>query len=385
MRRVVLLGASGSIGTQTLDIIEKHPDRFVLKAISVGHQVDKVPLILKRFPSIEKVCVIELKDKERLQKAFPLHEFYFGDEGLLRLIDSTSSDMVVNALVGFAGVAPTLRSLEKDKILCLANKESLVVAGELVNGLRQAGHGRLIPIDSEHVAIAKLLDYVGLDQAAEILITASGGPFRDRKREELADITPLQALAHPTWRMGKKISIDSATMMNKGFEVIEAAYLFNWPLERIKILIHPESHVHSLVLGKDGKYYADVSAPDMHGPIEYALMEKDYPFTPVIEDRLSDYAPFHFRLFDPQRFPAVDLALKAYSSGGNAGAILNGANEAAVYSFLNGELPFLQIEEAVGYALASLPLIKGIDYRTLKETDAAARQAVARFVEGSKD
>lgn len=384
MREVLLLGASGSIGTQALDILEANPDHFVLRGISVGHQVNKIPGIIKRFPSIQKACVIDPIAAKTLQKAYPSIEFYSEDEGILRLIETTSGDMVVNALVGFAGVAPTLKALSLNKILCLANKESLVVAGELVNRQLSDGHGKLIPIDSEHVAIAKLLDYVGKDNVEKILITASGGPFRDLTREQLTDITPEQALNHPTWHMGKKISIDSATMMNKGFEVLEAAYLFNWPLGKIEILIHPESHVHSLVLGKDGKYYADVSAPDMHGPIEYALKERDYPFDPVIKDSLSEYAPFHFRPFDPARFPSVGLALKAFSLGGNGGAILNAANEEAVYAFLRGELPFLQIEEAVSYALASLPLIKGIDYQTLKQTDLAARSCVARFVDGRR-
>ena len=385
MREVLLLGASGSIGTQALDILEANPDRFILRGISIGHQVDKIPSILKRFPSIQKACVIEEKDAETLQKAYPSVDFYCGDEGILRLIENTPCGMVAKAVVGFSGVGPCLEALSLNKILCLANKESLVVAGELVNKLLNEGHGRLIPIDSEHVAIAKLLDYVGKDKVEKILITASGGPFRDKRRDELKDITPAQALNHPTWHMGKKISIDSATMMNKGFEVLEAAYLFHWPLDKIEILIHPESHVHSLVLGKDGKYYADVSSPDMHGPIEYALKEKDYPFEPVIHDQLEDYAPFHFRPFDPDRFPSVGLALKAYSFGGNGGAILNGANEEAVYSFFRGELPFLQIEEAVSYALASLPLVKGIDYSVLKETDEAARQAVADFIARRND
>lgn len=385
MRNVCLLGASGSIGTQSLDIIRQNPDRFCLKAVSVGHNIDRLRRILRDFPSIEHAYAINEDDIAPLRGLFPNIRFFSGQESLAELAGLDCCDMVINALVGFAGVAPTLGALGSGKILCLANKESLVVAGGLVNSLLERGKGKLYPIDSEHVAIAKLLRYAGKQRVGKVLITASGGPFRNLRREELKDITPERALDHPTWHMGKKITIDSATMMNKGFEVIEACYLFGLSPDDIEIVINPESHVHSLVRLNDGSYLADVSSPDMHSPIAYALFESDYPFEPVKSDSLEGYAPYHLLPFDPERFPAVKLALSCYEKGGNMGAALNGANEAAVYAFLDRQLPFLKIEEAVGYACSRVDFVKDVDYEALKLTDQKAREDVRRFASESKE
>lgn len=385
MRNVCLLGASGSIGTQSLDIIRQNPGRFCLKAVSVGHNIERLKQILRDFPSIEHAYAINEGDIAPLRGLFPNVEFISGEDNLAKMAELYCCDMVINALVGFAGVAPTLHALYSGKILCLANKESLVVAGGLVNSLLQDGKGKLYPIDSEHVAIAKLLRYASKDNVDKVLITASGGPFRNLRRDELKDITPERALNHPTWHMGKKITIDSATMMNKGFEVIEACYLFGLSPDDIEIVINPESHVHSLVKLKDGSYLADVSSPDMHSPIAYALFESNYPFEPVSSDSLEGYAPYHLLPFDPERFPAVKLALSCYRRGGNMGAALNGANEAAVYAFLDRQLPFLKIEEAVGYACSRVSYVKDVDYETLKLTDQKARDDVRRFASESKE
>lgn len=384
MRNVCLLGASGSIGTQSLDIIMQNPDRFCLKAVSVGRNIKRLDEILRDFPSIEHAYAISEDDIASLRGLFPKVRFLSGEEGLKEMAELDCCDMVVNALVGFAGVAPTLSSLGSGKILCLANKESLVVAGGLVNGLLEAGEGRLYPIDSEHVAIAKLLRYAGKDNVDKVLITASGGPFRNLSREQLKGITPERALDHPTWHMGKKITIDSATMMNKGFEVIEACYLFDLSPDDIEIVINPESHVHSLVKLKDGSYLADVSSPDMHSPIAYALFESNYPFDPMKKDSLDGYAPYHLLPFNPDRFPSVGLSLSCYRRGGNMGAALNGANEAAVYAFLDRQLPFLQIEEAVSYACSRVDYVKDVDYEALKLTDQKAREDVRRFVSANE-
>ena len=305
MRRLTLLGASGSIGSQTLDIICQNPDRFSLVAFSVGRQSDKIAPILRDFPSVKAVYCIEKEEAERLQKSFPGIRFYFGDSGLIGLLKENDSDMVVNALVGFAGVEPTLVSLSLNRILCLANKESLVVAGGLVNELLSQGHGRLYPIDSEHVAIAKLLSCIDRNDLDEVYITASGGPFWRKSRQEMEAVTPKQALHHPTWSMGRKITIDSATMMNKGFEVVEACYLFGLSPKQIRIFIQPESFVHSLIKTKGGLYLADVSTPDMHGPIQYALFEGQVPFVPSRGYSLADFAPYSFYPFDPERFPSA--------------------------------------------------------------------------------
>ncbi|MCR5348053.1 MAG: 1-deoxy-D-xylulose-5-phosphate reductoisomerase, partial [Bacilli bacterium] len=247
MRDVLLLGASGSIGNQSLDILEKHPERFCLRGFSLGKRVEQVPMILSRFPSVQYVCVQEEKEAFRLQNEYPSLTFFFGDQGLVSLIQACPCQMVVNALVGFAGLVPSVESLRHDRILCLANKESLVVGGAIINQLLREGHGKLWPIDSEHVAIAKLLSFISREDFSRIWITASGGSFRNRTRADLVHVTPKDALAHPTWAMGAKITIDSATMMNKGFEIIEADVLFGIGVDRVTPIMHDESYVHSLV------------------------------------------------------------------------------------------------------------------------------------------
>jgi 1-deoxy-D-xylulose-5-phosphate reductoisomerase len=288
--------------------------------------------------------------------------------------------MVVNALVGFAGLVPSITALSHDKILCLANKESLVVGGAFIQRLLKQGHGKLYPIDSEHVALAKLLSRVNRDDVDKLVITASGGSFRKLSRSELSNVTPEMALKHPTWKMGGKITIDSATMMNKGFEVIEAKWLYDFPLQRTEILMHDESHVHSLLLMKDGSYYADISDPDMHTPIKYALYETNVDFQVFHEKELSAFGPYHFHKFDPERYPAVGLALDAYRDGGLKTTILNAANEVAVYAFLKGQIPFLDIEREVSFALATLPNNFSPSLRDVLAMDALTRLAVRRHI-----
>ena len=381
MRRVILLGASGSIGSQTLDILRSRNDRFELKGFSLGKRVEAIEGILRDFPTVEALCVQNEEDAANLRKKYPNLDIYAGDSGLVSLLERVDAEMVVNALVGFVGLVPSVRALELGRILCSANKESLVVGGPIINGLLRQGKGKLIPIDSEHVAIAKLLRHVGLENAKRILITASGGSFRDKKREELAHVTRADALAHPTWNMGAKITIDSATMMNKGFEIIEADVLFGVGTSFVTPIMHRESYVHSLVEGKDGFLYADVSKPDMHGPIEFAVMEGEVPFEPTIVSSL-DELPYHFASFDPERFPAVGLALESHGRGGDSNAILNAANEEAVYSFLENRLPFLQIEEEVRYALKAVPHIAEPTLDDLIDTDARTRLLVREHIKG---
>jgi len=382
MRKVLLLGASGSIGTQTLDILLSRPDRFCLTGFSLGKRTYMVPEILARFPSVKYVCVSEAEEAEKLRKNYPDLNVYHGDSGLVSIIKDCPSDMVVNALVGFAGLVPSVTALEQDKILCLANKESLVVGGSIINGLLAKGKGKLWPIDSEHVAIAKLLSCIDRKDLRRVLITASGGSFRNKKREELVHVTKEHALAHPTWSMGAKITIDSATMMNKGFEIIEADVLFGIGVDRVTPLMHDESYAHSLLELNDGTLLADISKPDMHGPIEYALMEGKYPFTPVKAKSLNDYEGLHFHAFDPARYPAVPLALSSHRRGGSSNAILNAANEIAVYAFLENRLPFLQIEEEVRYALSTLPILEAPTLEELIETDALTRKEVTKHIGG---
>lgn len=381
MEEVLLLGASGSIGTQSLDVLEKYPSRFCLKGISIGHQIDKIPAILKRFPSISHVCVQEEKDYAALKEQYPSLTWHFGDDGLVSIIEECPCQKVVNSLVGFAGLVPSLTALNQDKILCLANKESLVVGGELIQKALDSGKGKLYPIDSEHVAIAKLLSYIEPDQLSKVLITASGGSLRGKCRCELRNVTPKRALSHPTWSMGAKITIDSATMMNKGFEVIEAIRLFHLPLEQIEILMHDESWVHSLVLLKDGSYLADVSKPDMRGPIEYALLNGEVDFTPVKVMRLGELEPYHFHKFDSKRYLAPGIALEAYRKGGTCTATLNAANEEAVYAFLAGKIAFLDIDTIVRSAINSMPITQNPSLRQIRSADAYARLFVQKKIE----
>jgi 1-deoxy-D-xylulose-5-phosphate reductoisomerase len=381
MKKVLLLGASGSIGTQTLDILAAHKDRFELVGFSVGKRIEKIPEIIKTFKTAKYVCVQQEADWIDLRKKYPYLKLFCGDAGLAELISTCNCDMVVNALVGFAGLVPSVTSLRLNKTLCLANKESLVVGGALIRDLLARGSGKLIPIDSEHVAIDKLLTCVPEKKVKKLLITASGGSFRDLPREKLVHVTPEKALAHPTWSMGAKITIDSATMMNKGFEVIEAKWLFDFPLAKTEILMHKESNVHSAVLLDDGTYVADVSKPDMHGPIEYALMERQIDFTLKYVDSLDQFKGMHFGEFDPKRYPAVGIALKAFRKGGNACAVLNAANEEAVYAFLNRKIGFLEIESIVSKALKNVQFIASPSLDDLIRTDAWTRNYVHTYVE----
>jgi 1-deoxy-D-xylulose-5-phosphate reductoisomerase len=383
MRKVCLLGASGNIGSQSLDILEKDPSSFSLTAISVGHQVDKIEPILARFPSIAFVCVKEEEDSSVFSAKHPELKVFWGDDGLKELVEQSGCDLIENALVGFSGLVPSLAALRNDKILCLANKESLVVGGEFIERLLKDGHGKLYPIDSEHVALAKCLSSVSPDSVDRLIITASGGAFRHLGRSELQDVTPEMALLHPTWKMGPKITIDSATMMNKGFEVIEAHYLFHWPVNRIEILMHDESEVHSLLALKDGTYIADVGKPDMHGPIAYALYEAHLPFELARGKSLQDFGAYHFHQFDPFRYPAVKMCTDALARGGVETTILNAANETAVNLFLNQKIAFLDIEAACSFSLKTLPNIMRPTLRDVLTTDALTRLSVMRRFSGS--
>lgn len=373
MRKVLLLGASGNIGSQTLDVLEKDRNSFELIGISVGKRVEKIPDIISRFPSLSFCCVQNEEDTKSLKEKYPNISIYSGDEGLKDIIKESDSDMVVNALVGFAGLVPSLVSLENNKILCLANKESLVVGGDKINRLLKEGKGKLYPIDSEHVALAKCLSRVNRNDVDKLIVTASGGSFRKLTRNQLKNVTVEDALNHPTWSMGKKITIDSATMFNKGFEVIEAYQLYHFPLNRIEVLMHDESYVHSAILMKDGTYYADVCKPDMHGPIEYALYEGKNKFEVFHAGNINDFGNFTFHKFDKERYPAVGICLDALKEDGLMTTVLNAAVEEADYLFLDGKIPFLSIENIVLKALSHFPNKANPTLRDILSTDAYTR------------
>ena len=379
MMSVCLLGASGSIGQQTIDVMLKNPADFDLVSFSVGQKTRYVRGIVNRFPNVKYIC---LKDRNKVnyyQKQYPNITFYYGDEGLNELIKNSPAQMVVNALVGFVGLKPSITALENDKILCLANKESLVVGGEIINGLLRKGKDKLFPIDSEHVAIAKCLA-VDNQNVDKIIITASGGPFRNLKREELTNITPEQALAHPNWKMGKKITIDSATMVNKTFEVIEAYYLFGYEYKDIEIKINYNSYVHSIVRYNNGTYRADVGKPDMRVPIKYALYQGLTNYQTVVTDDLDKIKNTAFGNFDIKRFPIINVANKVISEKGTLGAIFNASNEEAVRAFLNHQIPFLAIEKIINTSLKKMKSVSNPRYDDLLKADLATRLLVKQMI-----
>ena len=379
MMTICLLGASGSIGTQTIDVMLKNPTDFTLESFSVGHQTRKIRGIVNHFPNVKGICIQDKSKLHYFKKAYPNITFYSDDEGLNELIRNSSAKMVVNALVGFVGLKPTITAIECDKIVALSNKESLVVGGELINKLLKERNGKLVPIDSEHVAIAKCLAVQDTD-IDKVIITASGGAFRNLKREELKDVTPEQALNHPNWKMGKKITIDSASMVNKSFEIIEAHYLFGLPVDKIATILNLNSYVHSLVRYNNGTYRMEVGKPDMRKPIKYALYQGLINYETVVSDDLSKVKNTTFLPFDENRYPIVRLAKKVIQEKGTMGAVFNAANEEAVYAFLDHKIPFLGIEGIINQCIEEHRLIKNPSYETLKEVDQLTRAKVKKLI-----
>ena len=378
MRKVCLLGASGSIGRQTLDVMKKNSKDFELVSFSVGKQTRRIAGIVKNFDAVKAICIKDKNKVNYFSKKYPHIQFYSGDEGLLNLINN-DVDMVVNALVGFVGFKPTLYALEQNKIVCLANKEALVVGGELVNELLADGHGKLYPIDSEHSAIAKclLVDNKNVDK---IMLTASGGAFRKLNREQLKDVNAADALKHPTWKMGNKITIDCATMVNKAFEVIEAHYLFDYPRNKIGITLHDESMVHSYVLYKDKTLRLDISKPDMRNPIKLALYEFNIPFVTKTAKSLEQFKDYHFHQFDINRYPMVKYAETVIKNKGTYGAVFNAANEVAVNAFLNDQISFLTIEDIISKCMSSHRNIVHPTFEQICEIDQKTRQKASNLV-----
>lgn len=378
MRKICLLGASGSIGSQTLDVMRHNPTDFTLVAFSVGSKTRKIAHIINMYPEVKAICI---KDKNKVnyyQNKYPNISFYSGDEGLLKLIDS-DTDMVVNALVGFVGLKPTLYALKKDKIVCLANKEALVVGGELVNNILNSGHGKLYPIDSEHSAIKKCL-MVDSSNISKVMLTASGGAFRKLSREQLVNVKAEDALKHPTWKMGNKITIDCATMINKAFEVIEAHYLFGCPYHQIGIKLHDESMIHSYIVYKDGSLRLDISKPDMRNPIKLALYEFMTDFKTVSAQSLDQFKDLHFHDFSFKRYPIVKLAKYVIEQKGTYGAVFNASNEVAVNAFLKDEIPFLAIEEIVNKLMKKHQNIVHPSYEQILEIDLKTRQEASEMI-----
>ena len=379
MMKVCLLGASGSIGQQTIEVMLENPNDFDLVAFSVGRRVRKIANILKNYPNVRAICLQDKEDAKRYQSKYTNVIFFWGDDGLNQLIKISKADIVVNALVGFVGLKPSITALENNKILCLANKESLVVGGELINKILKKSQGKIYPIDSEHAAIRKCLSVDDQD-VEKIIITASGGPFRELKRDELKDVTPEQALNHPNWEMGKKITIDSATMVNKAFEIIEAHYLFGFEAEKIETILNYNSYVHSIVRYNDGTYRLDAGKPDMRVPIKYALYQGLTDYQTIVTDDLNKIKKTKFGKLLITRYPIIKVAYQVINEKGTLGAVFNASNEEAVKAFLEKKISFLGIEKIINYCLKKVENIPSPSYLDLKRVDNETRQLVAKLI-----
>lgn len=380
-KKLLLLGASGSIGQQTVDIVLQHPDLFELVAFGVGHNIDKAREYLKLFPHVKSFSVAEKKDAEILTREYPDHEILYGEEGMKTLCRRDDYTLLVNALVGFAGFRPTLSAIESHHDVALANKETLVCGGALVNRALKKYDCRLYPIDSEHSAIWQSLRGNRMDQVKNLWITCSGGSFRNLSRDELEHVTVEQALAHPNWSMGAKITIDSATLMNKGFEVMEAHWLFGVDYDHIKVVMHPQSVVHSAVEYVDHSIMAQMGAADMRLPIQYALTYPDrYPFAEEHPLDLCQLASLHFARPDTERFPLLALAFEVGRKGGNLGAVMNRANEVANAAFRKGEIPFLMIEKTIMETVKHAPFYELETPEDLYRADAWAQEYAENYL-----
>ena len=383
MKRVLLLGASGSIGQQTLDIILENPNEFVLVGFALGNRDQMIPEILKNHKEVQYVYLIDDKRKKQLKKEYPHISFYSSKNGLAKFVKACDFDMCVNALVGIAGLEPSIVTLKKDKILCLANKEALVTGGHLINDLLKKGYGSLYPIDSEHVALAKCLSHVDKKDVSSLVLTASGGALRKVPLLALGSMKASDALKHPTWDMGAKITIDCATMMNKGFEIIEAYYLYHFPLSKIRILMHDESLVHSLVNTKNDGYILDYSKPDMHNPIKYAMFLSHAYEDVMYVKSLKELKGCHFHRFDPKRYPAIEVVRHALRNGASKLVALNAANEVAVNAFLNDEIGYLDIVRIVEKYVNKELVVRRPSLKKVLEIDRRVRLEVRSEIENA--
>ena len=374
---ICLLGASGSIGKQTLDVINKNPKDFTLVGFSVGNRTRCISSILNKHKSVTDVYLLDKKKCKYYQSKYPNVRFYSDD--ITKVITNSDNQMVVNALVGFVGLVPSITAIKNHKKLALANKESLVVGGELINSLLKKYNGELYPIDSEHSALWKCLK-VDSGDVDKLILTASGGAFRKLSREELKNVTPEDALKHPTWKMGNKITIDCATMVNKAFEVIEAGYLFSYPYSKVSITLHDESYLHSYVSLKSGGYRGEVSKPDMRNPIRFALYEGKIPFKTSYFKSLDDLKGLHFHDFDINRYPVINYAEVVLNKKGTMGAIFNRSNEVAVKAFLDHQIKFLDIEKIIDLSIKNMRYVASPSLEEIIKIDEECRHYAESLV-----
>lgn len=380
-KQIAILGSTGSIGTQALQVIDEHPDLFEAYCLTANNRVKELAEQARRYNPAAVVIANEDKYEElkSLLADLPDIKVYAGKQAIDEIVEAGPIDMVLTAMVGFAGLNPTIHAIKAHKKICLANKETLVVAGELICELAQKYHAPIIPVDSEHSAIFQSLAGEGDNEIEKILLTASGGPFRNFTKEQLATVTKADALKHPTWSMGAKITIDSATMMNKGFEVIEAKWLFGVPADKIQVLIHPQSIVHSAVQFTDGAVKAQLGVPDMRLPIQYALTYPDRIH--LNEDRLDLFKqPLEFFEPDLDKFRCLALAFEAIKKGGNMPCIVNAANEIVNRGFLEDKCGFTQMSDIIEKTMSRVSFSSAPDYDTYVSTDAEARRVATELL-----
>ncbi|MGM0827213.1 MAG: 1-deoxy-D-xylulose-5-phosphate reductoisomerase [Bacillota bacterium] len=380
MKKISLMGATGSIGTQTLDVIREHPDEFKLTAMSVGRNIEEARKMILEF-SPQLISVQRKEDAESLKKEMSSSvKVLYGEEGLVEVACHQDSDVLVNAVLGSVGLYPTLQAIEAGKMIAIANKETLVTAGHLVMEAVRKKDTPILPVDSEHSAIFQALQGEQVKNIEKLIITASGGSFRDRTREELVGVTVTEALNHPNWSMGAKITIDSASMMNKGLEVIEAHWLFDIPYDQIEVVQHRESIIHSMIQFHDSSVMAQLGTPDMRVPIQYALTYPDRLIRPGKRLDLVEMGKLHFEEMDLNRFRCLAFAYEAGRIGGSMTTVLNAANEAAVSMFLENKISFLDIEAYIEKAMSTHQVIHRPDLETIHEIDQQTRQLVLSWL-----
>ncbi len=376
MKKICILGSTGSIGTNSLEVIAQFPDTFRIASLTTNSNIDLLERQIARFKPISVAVLNESAAEELKRRVNGSVSVFSGIQGLQELVRRDEGDIVINSLVGFAGLQPTIEAIKQGKSIALANKETLVVAGELISSLVKQYKTTLVPIDSEHSAILQCLAGENASSVSKLILTASGGPFLNLPKSEFETISVEAALRHPNWSMGSKITIDSATLMNKGLEVIEAHWLFNLPAEKIDVVIHPQSIIHSMVEFVDGSVKAQLGIPDMKIPIQYALT---YPERLPAQNPRIDFVKVREMTFfapDMEKFPCLRLAFEALRAGGTAPAIMNAANEVAVALFLQKAIRFTQIPELIERALHTIPVEGEASLETVIHADRSAREFV---------
>lgn len=384
-KNIAILGSTGSIGTQALEVIAAHPDKFVVEVLTAQNNAD---LLIRQALKFKPNAVVIGKDElyEQVRDALFPHDIkvYAGEKALTSVVEMESIDMVLTALVGYAGLQPTIRAIEAGKPIALANKETLVVAGELVTSLAQQKGVNIYPVDSEHSAIFQCIVGEFQNPIEKIILTASGGPFRGRSRRELESVTKAQALKHPNWEMGAKITIDSASLMNKGLEVIEAKWLFGLKPEQIEVVVHPQSIIHSMVQFTDSSIKAQMGLPDMRLPIQFALSYPDRIKADFPRLNFFEYPQLTFEKPDMETFRNLGLAFEALERGGNAACILNAANEIAVAEFLKDKIGFLNMSDIIAECLDGIPFVKQPSIEDYVKTDQETRKKAQELIERRK-